>query len=119
MGGSGTVDAMEAKMNLLLRQTREISFETAGGDTLEFRFEVFERPHALAEEPRFRLRVWLYELVRLYQPIRRVAGGEYFDASVLVLSDMFVGFECNELAVDGAAEACIAHINERLFRIEE
>ena len=52
-------------MNSILRQTRELSFTAADGQSLDFRIEVFEHDEAPADESRFRVRVWIYELVRL------------------------------------------------------
>jgi hypothetical protein len=104
-------------MSLLLKQTRELSFETPGGQLLEFRVEVFERSNAEAVENQFRVRVWIYELVRLSSPFSKQAEGDYFDATLLVLSDLFDGFEYTAGTPDEAAEACIAKMKEHLTMV--
>ena len=101
-------------MDLLLRQTRELSFETSGGPPLEFRIEVFERSSAEAMQSRFKVRVWVHELVRLSSPFNKEVEGGHFDATVLVLSDLFDGLEYAVETPDEAAEACIARIRKQL-----
>jgi hypothetical protein len=101
-------------MQLLLRQTRELSFTAADGEPIDFRIEVFEHDEAPVDESRFRVRVWVYELVRLHVPFSRSAGEDYTDSTVLVLSDLFDGFEHHGGTVDIAADACIAMMRERL-----
>jgi hypothetical protein len=100
---------------MLLRQTRELSVETSGGQLLEFRIEVFERSTAVAAENQFRIRVWRYELVRLSSSLIGQAKGDCFDATLLVLSDLFDGFEYRTGTPDEAAEACIAMMKEHLI----
>ena len=101
-------------MNSILRQTRELSFTAADGQSLDFRIEVFEHDEAPADESRFRVRVWIYELVRLPLIPLGSAGGDYTDDTVLVISDSFDGFEHHGGTADSAADACIAMMKERL-----
>jgi hypothetical protein len=81
---------------------------------LEFRIEVFERSDADISGSRFRVRVWLRELVRLSSlPVGDAEPGQ-FDNSVLTLSDMFDPMEFGVETPDEAAEVCIATIRDRL-----
>lgn len=86
----------------------------ANGEAIEFRLEVFEQDEAVAGGSRFRVRVWIYELVRLPLIPLGSAGGDYTDATVLVISDSFDGFEHHGGTADSAADACIALMRERL-----
>jgi hypothetical protein len=101
-------------MNRVLRQTRELSFTAADGQTIDFRIEVFEHDEAPVDESRFRVRVWIYELVRLPLPFSGATGEDYTDSTVLVLSDQFDGFEHHGGTADAAAGACMAMMREWL-----
>ena len=101
-------------MNSILRQTRELSFTAADGQSLDFRIEVFEHDEAPADESRFRVRVWIYELVRLPLIPLGSAGGDYTDDTVLVISDSLDGFEHHGGTADSAADACMTLMRERL-----
>lgn len=101
-------------MSFVLRQTREFSIDGLEGPDLEFRIEVFERSDAGLARTRFRVRVWLRELVRLSSlPVGDAESGQ-FDNSVLTLSDVFDPMEFGAETPDEAAEACIATIRDRL-----
>ena len=101
-------------MSFILRQTREFSIGGLEGPDLEFRIEVFEQSEAGLARPRFRVRVWLHEFVRLsLLPVGDAEPGQ-FDDSVLALSDMFDPMEFGVETPDEAAEACIATIRNRL-----
>ena len=100
-------------MSFILRQTRECSIGGYEGGDWEFRIEVFERLEVIRSGCRFRVRIWLYEPVRLSR-IPLSATAEYIDRSVLTLSDMFDPLEFDVETADEAAESCLAVIRERL-----
>lgn len=98
----------------VLRETREITIDAADGERVTFRLKVFEHAAPAGHEPRYRMRVWTYELVRMFAPGRKPGPGDGFDAEVLVVSDAFDGMECSVADASAAAEIFLGRMLNHL-----
>ncbi len=101
-------------MSFVLRQTREFSLGNPEERGLEFRIEIFERTGAGPGDHRFRVRIWLYDMVRLTL-IPGMFRAKFFDNSLLTHFDLFDPLEFSLGTPDEAAEACIARLKEWLY----